>query len=65
MTQFEVVSIKPAGPSVPPHGRLTRLEALIVVDTNKIMAAAGSDTGKPGIASVFQATVDAIEQLGL
>jgi uncharacterized protein (TIGR03435 family) len=35
------------------------------LDMNKIMAAAGAESGNPGIAGVFQATVDAIEGLGL
>jgi uncharacterized protein (TIGR03435 family) len=35
------------------------------LDMNKIIAAAGADSGNPSISSVFQATVDAIEGLGL
>jgi len=35
------------------------------LDMNKIMAAAGSESGNPSIGSVFQATVDAIENIGL
>jgi len=35
------------------------------LDMNRIMAAAGADSANPSIGSVFQATVDAIENIGL
>ncbi len=35
------------------------------LDMDKIMAAAGAETGNPSISAVFQATVDAMEGLGL
>ncbi len=35
------------------------------LDMNKIMAAAGAESGLPSIGSIFQATVDAIDSLGL
>jgi uncharacterized protein (TIGR03435 family) len=35
------------------------------LDMEKIMAAAGADSGHPSISSVFQATVDALEGIGL
>jgi len=35
------------------------------LDMDRIMAAAGAESGNPSITAVFQATVDAMEGLGL